>query len=242
MSMPRDASASVPEPAPVEPAAASAAASAELPPQALLQILATEHWSLLASRNLAWNESFTRTGMFLSTLSFAVVALAIVGQATSFGEEFRIFALVLLPVVLFVGVGTALRLDNANYHDVLAVVGMNRIRANYVRMAPALEEVFVMGTTDDFRGITTTTANAPDHGWLADVLASTPALLAVLNSMLASAIVGLLLLQFDLGVVVSLTAAVAVFLLSFVLQALNWRRQFDALVAGYTPVYPGEPE
>lgn len=236
MSMPRDASASVPDPAPVEPAAESA----ELPLPVLLQILATEHWSLLASRNLAWNESFTRTGMFLSTLSFAVVALALVGQATSFGEEFRIFALVLLPAVLFVGVGTALRLDNANYHDVLTVAGMNRIRANYVRIAPHLKEVFVMGTTDGYRGITQTTANAPDHGWLADVLASTPALLAVLNSMIGAAIGGLLLLQFGLGLVASLAAAVAIFLIGFVLQALNWRRQFNALVASYTPVYPDE--
>ncbi len=30
------------------------------PVQIRLQILSTEHWSLLASRSLAWNESFTR--------------------------------------------------------------------------------------------------------------------------------------------------------------------------------------
>ncbi len=32
-----------------------------------LQILSTEHWSLLASRSLAWNEVFSRTTMFLAT-------------------------------------------------------------------------------------------------------------------------------------------------------------------------------
>lgn len=43
-----------------------------------LQILSTEHWSLLASRSLGWNEVFSRTTMFLATLSGAVVALALV--------------------------------------------------------------------------------------------------------------------------------------------------------------------
>jgi len=55
-------------------------------PAMRLQILSTEHWSLLASRSLAWNESFSRADMFLSTLSGAIVALALVAQATEFGE------------------------------------------------------------------------------------------------------------------------------------------------------------
>ncbi|HEY4748751.1 MAG TPA: hypothetical protein VIH38_14345, partial [Steroidobacteraceae bacterium] len=68
-----------------------------------LQILSTEHWSLLASRSLAWNESFSRAGMFLTTLTGAIVALALVAQASAFGEAFTLFALVILPVVLFIG-------------------------------------------------------------------------------------------------------------------------------------------
>ena len=38
------------------------------------------------------DELFTRAGMFLSTLSGAIVALALVAQATSFGDEFATFA------------------------------------------------------------------------------------------------------------------------------------------------------
>src|SRR5215204_6208420 len=89
-----------------------------------LQVLSTEHWSLLASRSLAWNESFSRAGMFLSTLSGAIVALALVAQANNFGDGFRIFALVILPVVLFIGLTTLIRLGIANYHDGLTVIGM----------------------------------------------------------------------------------------------------------------------
>src|SRR4030088_89570 len=79
-------------------------------PSMRLQILSTEHWSLLASRSLAWNESFSRAGMFLTTLSGAIVALGLVGGATGFGEAFTLFALVILPVALFIGVATVMRL------------------------------------------------------------------------------------------------------------------------------------
>ena len=38
---------------------------------ARLQILATEHWSLLATRSMGYQESFSRAAMFLSVLSGA---------------------------------------------------------------------------------------------------------------------------------------------------------------------------
>jgi hypothetical protein len=75
-----------------------------------VQILATEHWSLLATRSLSWNESFARASMFLTLLSGATVALALVAQATAFGEGFAVFALLILPVVLFIGLATYVRL------------------------------------------------------------------------------------------------------------------------------------
>jgi hypothetical protein len=52
-----------------------------------LQVLATEHWSLLATRTMLWNESFSRTGMFLTVVSASVVGLALVGQAEDFGDD-----------------------------------------------------------------------------------------------------------------------------------------------------------
>src|SRR5215216_5331107 len=79
-----------------------------------VQILATEHWNLLATRGMTWNEMFARAGMFLTVLSAAVVALALVAQATDFGGTFRLFAFLLLPVVLFLGWATYVRLTNAS--------------------------------------------------------------------------------------------------------------------------------
>jgi len=80
-----------------------ATSTAGASPAMRLQILSTEHWSLLASRSLAWNESFSRASMFLTTLSGAIVALGLVGGASGFGEAFTLFALVILPVVFFLG-------------------------------------------------------------------------------------------------------------------------------------------
>src|SRR5207237_6605155 len=122
-------------------------------PAMRLQILSTEHWSLLASRALAWNESFSRAGMFLTTLTGAIVALALVAQASAFGDAFTLFALVILPVVLFIGVATSIRLGAANYHELMCVTGMNRIRAAYLELAPELERYFVTSAHDDPRGL-----------------------------------------------------------------------------------------
>src|SRR3954451_8692390 len=66
--------------------------TAPTPVQIRLQILSTEHWSLLASRGLAWNETFARAGMYLSTLSGSTVALGLIGGIDHFGDAFLTFA------------------------------------------------------------------------------------------------------------------------------------------------------
>ena len=102
-----------------QPEAAAGAASPQL-----LQILATEHWSLLTARNLGYNEAMSRASIFVAALSGAVVALALVAQATDFGSGFVAFALVLLPVVFFLGWATVARLGQVNIEDARWVQGM----------------------------------------------------------------------------------------------------------------------
>jgi len=46
-----------------------------------LQILTTEHWSLLSSRGYGYTESMGRVSTFIAALSGAVVALALVADA-----------------------------------------------------------------------------------------------------------------------------------------------------------------
>lgn len=153
-----------------------------------LQILATEHWSLLASRSLAWTESFSRASMFLTTLTGAVVALGLVAQGSGFGRTFAVFAIVILPVVVFLGVTTFLRLGTSNYHDHQCAVGMNRIRAAYLRMAPDLKPYFVMSAHDDARGVFVTQAAIPQRKFLLSIISATPWTVGVLTGVVAGVI------------------------------------------------------
>src|SRR5438046_7321481 len=86
----------------------------EIPPRPreseALQILATEHWSLLATRSLTYQESLGRVSMFLTVLSGAVISLALVAQADRFGPTFISVAIFMLTIVFFVGVATVRRL------------------------------------------------------------------------------------------------------------------------------------
>jgi hypothetical protein len=67
-----------------------------------LDILTTEHWSLLSTRTLGYQEMFGRTTVFVAILSGTVVALALLAQATHFRREALWSALTLMTVALFI--------------------------------------------------------------------------------------------------------------------------------------------
>jgi hypothetical protein len=213
------------------------------PLQVRLQILSTEHWSLLASRGLAWNESFARASMYLSTLSGALVALGLIASVGGLGDAFYVVALIVLPVVLFVGVGTWYRMGATNYHDAIAVAGMNRIRAAYLEMAPDLEPYFVMGVHDDAPGIGITMAVPPGTSQFAPLIAGTPTLIMVLNGVVSGAIVAIALLRLvnadpALALLVALVVAVAVIAGEFRSARGKIRRGQQALA----PMFPTPPD
>src|SRR5204863_8634920 len=119
---------------------------------AKLQILATEHWSLLATRSLTYTESLNRVTIFLAILSGAVIALALVAQADGFGRTSISIAIPVLCVVVFAGITTIMRLTALNRDDYRWVVGMNRLRHAYLELHPELEPYFVTSGYDDLRG------------------------------------------------------------------------------------------
>src|SRR6266540_68181 len=213
------------EPGP--PGSTTDVTSAEtIPPAMRLQILSTEHWSLLATRSLVWNEVFGRAGMFLSALSGAIVALALVGQGTGFGASFTQFAIVILPVVLFLGIATFIRLGASLYHDAQCVIGMNRIRAAYLELAPDLARYFVMSGHDDARGAAITQAVQPGGGAmpLAHLIAATPAVVIILNAVLAGIITALAALRAGGDASAIFGVGVLGFLVAMALQSLYARR------------------
>jgi hypothetical protein len=199
-----------------------------------VQILATEHWSLLATRSLSWNESFARSGMFLTLLSGATVALALVAQATSFGEGFVLFALLILPVVLFVGLATYVRPLEINNEDYVWVLGMNRLRGAYLEVDPGLAKYFVTGTTEDADGIFRTFGSLPDtpgnldsglfHGFV-----TTPTTIAFVDAMLAAVLAALVAMQLNVAMLSASGIGVVAFLVSAAALALfGYRSQVMA--------------
>ncbi len=144
------------------------------------QILATEHWSLLATRSMTWNEVFSRASMFITVLSAAVVALALVAQATAFGSAFYTFALLTLPIVLLVGLATLIRLSDANGEDFWLVSGMNRLRHGYLELAPELEPYFVTERHDDEASVMASYGLGARLR-LSRILAGTPNIVAAIN-------------------------------------------------------------
>jgi hypothetical protein len=209
-----------------------------VPPALKVQILSTEHWGLLASRSMAWNEVFSRAGMFLSALAGAIVALALVAQASSFGREFAIFALVLLPVVLFIGVATVLRLGAANYHDGVCVVGMNRIRHAYLEIAPELEPYLVMSPHDDPAGIARSMGLQPSSSGLVHFISATPTVLGLINSVLGGAIASVAAFVLEADTAVGLGAGLLTFAVTFAAHQVYGRRQMQRAASELVPSFP----
>lgn len=203
-----------------------------------LQILSTEHWSLLASRSIAWNEIFSRAGMLLSTVTGAIIALALVADASNFGSGFRQFALVILPVVLFIGIGTLVAIGAAQYHDALCVMGMNRIRATYVELAPDLEPLFVMGTHDDDRGVLKTMAGDMHRSPIAHTISATPMMIGTLDAILLGAIVSLLAIELGASDGAALALGTVAFFIGTGLHMWWARRSLARVRDVLRPLFP----
>jgi hypothetical protein len=197
---------------------------------ARLQILATEHWSLLATRSLTYNEALSRVTIFLAILSSAVIALALVAQADGFGPTTISIALPVLCVVLFAGVVTVGRLIRLNSDDYRWVIGMNRIRHAYMEMHPDLATYFVASPYDDAAGalqtlgIERSTMATAGAGSILHLVQTLPGMVAIVVACVAAAIgaLGGLALHGSL-VAVTLTATIG-FVLAIALMGI-WARQ-----------------
>ena len=189
-----------------------------------MQILSTEHWSLLATRSLTYSESFSRVAMFISVLSGAMIAIALVAEADHFGRTFAMIAILILITVLFVGVATIGRVQTINKDDLQWVIGMNRIRNAYLELHPELEKYFVSSRYDDWPGIATTMRldKVPQRGLKAilHALQTLPGTLRTIVSIVAAALVGLIAAELGAPTAVCVLIAVAAFFLAAVVLAV----------------------
>ena len=72
--------------------------------QSVVQFMTTEHFTLQTARAAANAEISSRLQLYMTTLSSAIIALALLTQLSELSRAFVEFALVLLPVVYFLGV------------------------------------------------------------------------------------------------------------------------------------------
>lgn len=212
-----------------------------------LQVLYTEHWSLLATRSLTYSEIFSRVSIFIAILSGSVIALALVAQAAHFGATFISIAILMLTVVLFVGVTTVARLVALNTENMRWVSGMNRLRRAYLERNPGLEPYFITASHDDARGILLTMGfdalPAPrDAGSIFEGLQTIPGMVGVLVAVVAGALVGLIAIALAAPEVIVVLAAGGAFALSFLLFAVWSTRAFFRHMARLDVHFPRPKE
>lgn len=205
------------------------------------QLLATEHWSLLATRSLSWNESFARAGMFLTLLTGTTVALALVAQATKFGEGFVLFALLILPIVLFVGLATYVRLLEINNEDYVWVRGMNRLRGAYLDLDPELAKYFITGTSEDAPAIYQTFGSLPGEPGSLDTglfhgFVTTPTTIAFVDAMLAAVLAAVIAIQVKMAMVPASGIGIVAFLVAGAILAFVGYR--SSMMAHLLPDMP----
>jgi hypothetical protein len=211
-----------------------------------LQILSTEHWSLLATRSLAYNEIFTRAGMFLTFLAASLVALGLISAATGFTSQLALVAAVLLATDLFVGLATLGRLLDAGQEERECMVGMNRIRHAYRQMVPGIEPYFVTPFHDDPASVLSA-YGVSRPGIVGNILhgvTTAPALVGVVDAVVAGALATVVLLglgaPLEVGLVGGLIAFAAIFALGFWLGFTNAFRAQHRRIARF-PAPPAEP-
>jgi len=214
-----------------------------------IQIMSTEHWSLLASRSLAYNEAFIRGGMFLTFLSMSFVALALLAQGMAFDDQFLTVAAILLAFDLVIGLATYGRINGANVDDLRAVYGMARIRHGYTEAAPVLVPYFTTATHDDVDSLMTAygSPSVSGIGVILYGLTTSGGMIGLITSMVGgvlAAVLGMLMgISGGQVVWVGLGGGVLVFAILLVLTTGAITRSQAALPALF-PAFgrdPGEP-
>jgi len=214
----------------------------ETPPAAVrAQLLAAEHWSLLATRSTTQSEVLSRITTFLMLVSSSIVGLALIGQFTRFDSRFVAFSLVLIGALVVIGLLTQMRLGNAAIEDLGHVIGMNRLRAAYLQLDPGIARYFVTSANDDVKGVWQTysflTGPTPVRG----VLASSGTFITVVTAGLAGAFGALAAVAFNApGPLVGAVAAVAG-VLFLVTSVATGMRQYRRL-PGRDVRFPQQPD
>ena len=205
-----------------------------------MQALTTEHTALQSARSATISESASRSALYLTTLSSAVVVMALVVQVSRLGQAFFVFAFAILPVVFFLGVVTFGRLLQTGVEDVIYARAISRIRSLYSAIEPSRADYFAEIGVDQ---VGLTAMGLFKLRWQQFLAAA--ATIAVVNAVVGGAFAALAIrgLFAHAGVVlVTLLGAAVALLLAFAFLRYQWRAWMHvaaALPLGQSRTDPG---
>jgi hypothetical protein len=150
----------------------------------------TEHFNLQSARAITVSEANGRASIYLAALSGNLIALAFIGQMSRLGAAFYAFALILLPVLAFVGVVTFVRLVQSSIEDIAYAQRIALLRDFYLRLSPELEQYLIVVRVPRSAAPCPGERLAPS-GWQLTLTAA--GMIAVVNSVVVAACAGLVL-------------------------------------------------
>jgi hypothetical protein len=162
--------------------------AAEPDPQQLLTALTTEHFTLQGARSQTVSESASRASLYLFSVSSTLVALGFIGQISTVGDTFKVFALTALPTLYVLGLFTFVRLVQSVAEDFQYGRAINRIRHHYLELAGDKAHLFMMSAHDDAPGVLAN-MGIKHAAWQAYF--TTPSMVAVINSVVVGSAVAI---------------------------------------------------
>jgi len=190
--------------------------------QALLSALVTEHFVLQSARGVATSEAASRSSLYLTFLSGALIALGFIAQVA---ERFDTFAAAVLPAIVVLGEFTYVRLLENSIEDVLFQRRINRIRRWYLGLHPDAVQFFGDVLRDPRSSPVRYRASL-------QLLLTAASMVAAVNSMVVGTGLALLLRALELAEVAAAAAGVLVAVGLFALHVWYERRRFGQLVSG----------
>jgi hypothetical protein len=157
-------------------------------PQQLLTALTTEHFTLQGARSQTVSESASRASFYLFSVSSTLVALGFIGQISTVGDAFRVFALTVLPTLYVLGLFTFVRLVQSVNEDFQYGRAINRIRHHYLELAGNKAHLFMMSAHDDAVGVL---ANMGIRRSTWQAYFTTPTMVAVINSVVGGSAIAI---------------------------------------------------
>lgn len=208
---------------------------------ALAEALRNEYGVLATMLATVWYASLFRVSLLLGVVSAVGIALGFAAQAGGgFGSRFSAFALVALPLALFLGVATFIRTVELQREAWVYVTGMNRIRHSIAEAVPASLPYLVLSIHDDAVGVYRSQGSGirlrPPRPRFMFAIVQTQGIVAVVSAGIAGIIGGIATSWFDTSF--AWGAAALAFVLVLALLLMYWSRTFGELQKAIHPMFP----